>query len=108
VLFAASILLLFLNTNPTIVVLRRASLLKSVGLAVEILEAMDESFVAKKLAELISRNLKDAKEATIEASSLTEHPIPNWYTMQIPNSVCCSYVLLTLSSSTLARANLFS
>jgi hypothetical protein len=31
---------------------------------VEILEAMDESFVAKKLTELMSQNLKEAKEAT--------------------------------------------
>jgi hypothetical protein len=66
---------------------QRFSSLTSVGLAAEILKAMDESFVAKKLTELISQNLKEAKEATIETSPLTEHPIPNWYTMQIPNSV---------------------
>jgi hypothetical protein len=57
-------------------------------MAVEILKAMDESFVAKKLAELISHNLEEAKEATTEASSVAEHPIPNWYTMHMPNSVC--------------------
>ena len=67
--------------------LERSSLLESVDLALEILEAMDESFVAKRLAELISQNLRDAKEATIALPSLTEHPIPNWYTMQIPNLV---------------------
>jgi hypothetical protein len=54
---------------------------------VEILEAIDESFRAKKLTKLISQNLKEAKEATIDTSPLTEHPIPNWYTVQIPNSV---------------------
>jgi hypothetical protein len=54
---------------------------------VEILEAMDESFVAKKLTELMRQNLKEAKEATIDTSPLTEQPIPNWCTMQIPNSV---------------------
>jgi hypothetical protein len=49
---------------------------------------MDESFVAKKLAGLISQNLEEAKETTTEASSVVEHPIPNWYTMHMPNSVC--------------------
>jgi hypothetical protein len=57
-------------------------------MAVDILKAMDESFVAKKLAELISQNLEEAKEATTEASSVAEHPIPNWYTMHMPSSVC--------------------
>lgn len=52
---------------------------------------MDESFVAKKLAELISRNLDEAKETTPEIPSVAEHPIPNWYTMQIPNSVGFAY-----------------
>jgi hypothetical protein len=90
VLFAASILLLLLKTNTTTVLRQRSSLLKSVDLAVEILEAMDESFVAKRLAELISRNLKEVKDATVETSSFATHTNPNWYNFQIPSSVCHS------------------
>ncbi|KIM97424.1 hypothetical protein OIDMADRAFT_130637 [Oidiodendron maius Zn] len=97
VLFAASILLLLLNTKNTTVLLERSSLLESVDLALEILEAMDESFVAKRLAELISQNLRDAKEAAIALPLLTEHPIPNWYTMQIPNLVSFKVLSLQLA-----------
>ncbi|KAK9447913.1 fungal-specific transcription factor domain-containing protein [Limtongia smithiae] len=86
VLFASSILLLLLGSIDPVMLSQRTTLINSVELAVEIFKAMDESFVAKKLAELISNNLMDAKESNTETIVFVDQTIPNW-TMQITGLV---------------------
>ena len=66
-MFAASILLLYVSRIRT--PSQSPSVVKSIEMAVEILDAMDESIVAQKSAEIISQSLKEAMDASVDADS---------------------------------------
>jgi hypothetical protein len=67
VMFAVSVLLLYVSRVRTPA--QSPSVVKSIEMAVEILDAMDESVVAQKSAEIIRHSLKEAIKASVETVS---------------------------------------
>ena len=72
VMFAASSLLLYVTRvlTPT----QCPSAVRSIEMAVEILEAMDDSIVARKSAEIVKQTLKEARGTTIDSVIAPSHP----------------------------------
>ncbi|KAH6701308.1 C6 transcription factor [Cadophora sp. MPI-SDFR-AT-0126] len=68
IMFAATLLLLHANTPAAS--LQRDALLSSVDMAVEILEAMDESVVAKRSADIIASHVSLVREAVVDTPVL--------------------------------------
>jgi hypothetical protein len=74
-MFAASVLLFYITRvrAPP----QSSSTVRSIDMAVEILNAMDESVVAKKSAEIIKQSLKEAIESGVDSLNMTvPHAIP--------------------------------
>ncbi|KAK0106311.1 hypothetical protein ONS96_003949 [Cadophora gregata f. sp. sojae] len=65
IMFAATLLLLLANTTAASP--QRDALLSSVEMAVNLLEAMDESVVARRSAEIIASHLRLVREAVADA-----------------------------------------
>jgi hypothetical protein len=78
-MFAVSVLLVYVarvrtpSQSPTVV--------RVIEMAIEILDAMDESVVARKSSEIIRHSLKEARGTTIDAVCA-----PNNQTIPAPNS----------------------
>ncbi|KAF2668886.1 Zn(II)2Cys6 transcription factor [Microthyrium microscopicum] len=69
VMFAVSVLLLYISRVRT--PLQSPSVVKTIEMAVEILDAMDESVVARKTAVIIKDSLREAMEASAEPAAPT-------------------------------------
>jgi hypothetical protein len=76
ILYAASIILSYATQSAPAA--EKPELFKLVDMAVEVLEAMDECFVASKAGEMIKQALSNAREQ----SSTTQQPIPVNYELQ--------------------------
>lgn len=72
VMFAASSLLLYVTRvrTPT----QCPPIVKSIEMAVEILEAMDDSVVARKSADIVKQTLKEARGTTIDSVISPSNP----------------------------------
>jgi len=72
VMFAASSLLLYVTRvrTPT----QCPLIVKNIEMAVEILEAMDDSVVARKSADIVKQTLKEARGTTIDSVIAPSNP----------------------------------
>jgi len=96
VMFAASSLLLYVTRvlTPTQCPLA----VRSIEMAVEILEAMDDSIVARKSAEIVKQTLKEARGTTIDSviapsnsQSGVQTPVAQTFSNGFMDVVGCSF-----------------
>jgi hypothetical protein len=101
VMFAASSLLLYVTRvrTPT----QCPPIVKSIEMAVEILEAMDDSVVARKSADIVKQTLKEARGTTIDSVITPSNPHSG---MQTPVSQTFGNGFMDVVSKMPTRSNL--
>lgn len=100
-MFAASSLLLYVTRvrTPT----QCPSVVRSIEMAVEILEAMDDSVVSRKSADIVKQTLKEARGTTIDSVIAPSNPHSGVQTpiaesfgngvMDVVSSSCCPFMV---------------
>jgi len=102
-MFAASSLLLYVTRvrTPT----QCPPIVKSIEMAIEILEAMDDSVVARKSADIVKQTLKEARGTTIDSVISPSNPHSG---MQTPISQTFGNGFMDVVSKIQAHSNLIS